>query len=564
MAITDSQKIDLLYKKIGFGVSKTDTSTYKSPSNEANASPLLTRGDTIWQQSSDIPVTIPVSNSSVVVLYNDTLSSTIECVPDTTSHPSASSVYPTWFTNLRDWVPPEFGATYQVKVYAALPGNTSPQSYTQLFADGSGNNDSWYFDYQAGILQFPDTNIPTVLSSAKHVYISGARYVGQKGITSYNNGATIGNITISGNTISDSVSPISFTANVFTGNLINNNTISTSTLVVNNVDVYSNISSIAANVTTLIANAGTQGVWLSTLDSNVGSYQIYANANAAVQQISIDTLLSAMYSNANVTAFLPIYSGNISPGNVMSTVYGNIHADYISPNTTSVVTFTQKSAITLPVGTNSDRPLTPSAGQIRYNSDAGTVEFCTGTTWTGVTNTITGQSFFGNGVDDTYTLDRSSTSTGVLVSINGTVQQPSAAYAVVDDQITFAEIPQVTDLIDVRFLAMAVSSVYDTVSVDTPIIELPAGANITIDTFSTGTYRSAKYTVSGTSYSSVHMADLMVTQVNSTVVIGVTGNINSSANTVTYYASTNGSMVTITANATVATGARIQRTYFTT
>ena len=51
MAITDSQKVDLLYKKIGFGVAKTDTSAFKSPSNEANTSPILTRGDTIWQAS---------------------------------------------------------------------------------------------------------------------------------------------------------------------------------------------------------------------------------------------------------------------------------------------------------------------------------------------------------------------------------------------------------------------------------------------------------------------------------------------------------------------------------
>ena len=133
MAITDAQKVDYLYKKIGAGVAKTDQSVYKSPSNEANASPILTRGDTIWQQSVSIPATIPASNSSVLVLYDDAHSSTIECIADTTTHPTGG-VYPTWFTNLQDWIDPEFGSTYQVKVYVANPSNTAPAATSLLLA----------------------------------------------------------------------------------------------------------------------------------------------------------------------------------------------------------------------------------------------------------------------------------------------------------------------------------------------------------------------------------------------------------------------------------------------
>ena len=48
MAVTDAQKVDYLWKKVGFGVAKTDTSAIKSASNEANASPLLIRGDTLF------------------------------------------------------------------------------------------------------------------------------------------------------------------------------------------------------------------------------------------------------------------------------------------------------------------------------------------------------------------------------------------------------------------------------------------------------------------------------------------------------------------------------------
>jgi hypothetical protein len=41
----------------------------------------------------------------------------------------------------------------------------------------------------------------------------------------------------------------------------------------------------------------------------------------------------------------------------------------------------------------------------------------------------------------------------VIVSTNGTVQRPGAAYTVAGNVITFAEAPQVSDIIDVRFIA---------------------------------------------------------------------------------------------------------------
>ena len=36
MAISDSQKVDLLWKKVGFGKAKTDTNASKFAPNEAN------------------------------------------------------------------------------------------------------------------------------------------------------------------------------------------------------------------------------------------------------------------------------------------------------------------------------------------------------------------------------------------------------------------------------------------------------------------------------------------------------------------------------------------------
>ena len=103
MAITDSQKVDILYKKLS-GVSKTDTSTAKSPANEANASPQLSPGSTVWQQDYYIPnvTTLPTSNSSVVTVYRDSTTSTVQAVSL-----AESAANETWATNLTNWISPQ-------------------------------------------------------------------------------------------------------------------------------------------------------------------------------------------------------------------------------------------------------------------------------------------------------------------------------------------------------------------------------------------------------------------------------------------------------------------------
>ena len=51
MAITDAKKVDYLWKKLGYGATKTDTNAAKKAPNEAIASPLLLRGDNTWNLS---------------------------------------------------------------------------------------------------------------------------------------------------------------------------------------------------------------------------------------------------------------------------------------------------------------------------------------------------------------------------------------------------------------------------------------------------------------------------------------------------------------------------------
>jgi hypothetical protein len=161
MAISDSQKIDLLYKKL-FGVAKTDTATNKSPSNESIASPAFVRNDKIWFQSSSIPATA-ANVPGIVRPYLTT--ERIALSADTTTTP-VSNVYPTWKTNLTDWISPEFGSTYFVKVYAENGGNTDPTANTSLSDAGIGGVGEWNFDYQSGILNFIGGTIPAVLTGS--------------------------------------------------------------------------------------------------------------------------------------------------------------------------------------------------------------------------------------------------------------------------------------------------------------------------------------------------------------------------------------------------------------
>ena len=149
MAISDQQKLDFLFKKLGFGAAKTDTNALKAAVNEEIPSPLLLSGNNLWTDAAAIPSTKPSSSSDIVECYQDAAggSNTVE-----TNMLGTASTNRSWTTGLTDWIPPQFGSTYQIKVYIDNAGAASPESTgTQLFAAGSGNNDEWFFDYQSGI-----------------------------------------------------------------------------------------------------------------------------------------------------------------------------------------------------------------------------------------------------------------------------------------------------------------------------------------------------------------------------------------------------------------------------
>lgn len=230
MAISDSQKVDYLWKKLGYGATKTDTNARKKAPNEAIVSPLLIRGDKIWNKAADIPTVIPTADAYPVGVYLG--ASSVE-----TSEDGTATNNRTWKTGLTDWIPPEFGPTYQVKVYVDNPSASDPTSTgTQIFATGSGNDDEWFFDYQSGVLHFISTNLPSSISDSKTVYISGARYVGTFGQpASFEtlSANVISSTTITANTITSNV----FVAQTISTNTITSNTISANVITANTLNL---------------------------------------------------------------------------------------------------------------------------------------------------------------------------------------------------------------------------------------------------------------------------------------------------------------------------------------
>ena len=196
MAIADAKKVDYLWKKIGYGATKTDTNANKAAPNEAIASPLLLRGDKTWNQASSIPASQPGSTTGVVTVYPTS-------APNETTADATSTTSRSWKTGLTDWIPPEFGASYGVKVYIHTTGQagSAASSGTRVFAAGSGANDEYFFDYQSGVVHFIGTNLPAGVNfSGKTVYVCGARYSGTLGLQ--NNVSDTGDFGFSGNKMS--------------------------------------------------------------------------------------------------------------------------------------------------------------------------------------------------------------------------------------------------------------------------------------------------------------------------------------------------------------------------
>lgn len=188
MTVSLEQKVDFLLKKLGYSATKTGiaedeslSGTKKAPFAEAIASPLVVPNTSIWQESEDIPSTPPVSDTSVVAVYGTT--NAFQMTMDNTVSGKRTYLCRSGAGNnstamLGDWIDTQFGAEYIVNVYKGDPDSGG----VKLSAAGSGSNDTWFFDYSAGVLNFNGTNVPSGVTET-NIYITASRYVGAKGVS---------------------------------------------------------------------------------------------------------------------------------------------------------------------------------------------------------------------------------------------------------------------------------------------------------------------------------------------------------------------------------------------
>jgi hypothetical protein len=149
-------------------------------------------------QSNEITATAGAISSISNAL---TGSNSVECVADTTVPPIAG-IRPTWLTNVTYWIPQEFGSTWLPKVFVGPSGAANIEATgTQIFSAGISGSGEYYFDTQAGVLNFIGETTPTALTSGNVVYVSGYQYVGAIGVTNQPGNVSIGNLQISGTTI---------------------------------------------------------------------------------------------------------------------------------------------------------------------------------------------------------------------------------------------------------------------------------------------------------------------------------------------------------------------------
>ena len=187
MTVSLEQKVDFLLKKLGYSVTKTGLAedeslagTKKAPFAEALASPLVVPNTSIWQQSEDIPATPPAADTAVVGVYN--IANAVQMTADPTVTGNRTFIAHSGSGNtsspvLGDWIDVQFGAEYMVNVYKGDPDNGG----VKLPAAGTGSNDTWFFDYSAGVLNFNGSVVPTGVTST-NVYIVAYRYIGAKGV----------------------------------------------------------------------------------------------------------------------------------------------------------------------------------------------------------------------------------------------------------------------------------------------------------------------------------------------------------------------------------------------
>lgn len=174
--------------------------------------------------------------------------------------------------------------------------------------------------------------------------------------------------------------------------------------------------------------------------------------NAAIITTAIDGVTVSNVYGSVTEFYTTVNIGNLSIDDRTITSNGNIILDALG---TGTVQFTGTDAVGLPSGGDATRPANPEIGYLRFNTDRDAIEYWTGSIWE-----IPGESYISSeiinpdGAGNTFVMTQASSADAMLVSINGTIQQPYTAYNVNGYNIIFTEVPEATDRIEIRHIAL--------------------------------------------------------------------------------------------------------------
>ena len=347
--------------------------------------------------------------------------------------------------------------------------------------------------------------------------------------------STLSNITVTNALINSNVSVY--------GYLTVNNAIHATTIAQNG-----NIVLDAATTFTVTGNVTGTGTYasLELLLTDTGVTPGVYGSTSAIPILDVDSkgrITSITVSNLNKIGNLIVTDTSIASNSSITLSTSNNGNITLDANGTGMVHIIGTDSVVIPSGNSAARPVTPPIGSVRFNTDINSIEYFDGFEWGSPTHqAVTSESISPNGIGNAFVLSEPSTSAGLFVSINGTVQQPDVAYHVVGNVITFTETPQVTDSIEIRSLISGsiasktlqsgntiIEVFEDSITAGVygnPVFEINRGGAIVsklvstsvlatttgiIDTYDKTLYRSAKYIVQSTSVTNSETSEVLVT-----------------------------------------------------
>ena len=271
----------------------------------------------------------------------------------------------------------------------------------------------------------------------------------------------------------------------------------------------------------------------NAIEQGTSNVVVVDNGTTRVIQTNIGNVLMAKTTATGTTFSGTTVLGNISiAADTITTTQANGNLT-IAANGTGLVDVAGTSALGIPAGDTASRPTDVTAGYIRFNTEANQIEFYNGVAWVLIQNTITDQLITPDGTTNTFILTNSNTTTvGALVSINGTIQIPGVSYVISGDLIVFAETPLVTDLVSVRIIGASTNvSQLKSPSGNNSLIVTDVGVNVTgstisnvpaitifsagietqIASYSSSSYRTAKYILQASTSTASESCEVLVT-----------------------------------------------------